>query len=135
MSEVVNIENIQGISMVSSGKKFIRILLGTKMMIIKLNPCALCFQGQVLLKRIIMVKLNGWAFWLNAMICWKNNIFGIKLVIVLKNKHTVLWLHIFIVDKYLKQQSFTKCLRLILVFIWNNALREKFTFCFSTLFC
>ena len=122
-------------SMVSSDEKFMNILLGTKMMIIKLDPCALCFQRQVLLKKINMVKVNGWAFLLNMMICWKNIIFGIKVVIVLKKKLTVMWLRRFIVDKYLKQQSFTKCLRLTLVFMWNNALREKFTFCFSTVFC
>ena len=31
-------------------------------------------------------------------------------------------------------QSFTKYLRLTLVFIWNSALREKFIFCFSKVF-
>ena len=32
-------------------------------------------------------------------------------------------------------QSFTKYLRLTLVFIWNSALREKFNFCFLKGFC
>ena len=32
------------------------------------------------------------------------------------------------------EQSFTKYLRLKLVFIWNRALREKFAFCFSIVF-
>ena len=31
-------------------------------------------------------------------------------------------------------QSFTKYLRLTLVFMWNSALREKFKFCFSRAF-
>ena len=31
-------------------------------------------------------------------------------------------------------QSFTRYLRLTLVFIWNRALREKFIFCFSKVF-
>ena len=111
--------------MVSSGQKFINILLGTKIMIIKLNLCALCFRRQVLLKVIIMVKLNRWAFWLKMMISWTNIIFGIKLVMILKKKLSVMWLHRFIVDKYLKQQLFTKCLRLTPVFMWNNTLREN----------
>ena len=29
------------------------------------------------------------------------------------------------------KQSFTKCLRLTLVFMQNSALRDKFNFCFS----
>ena len=32
-------------------------------------------------------------------------------------------------------QSFTKYLRLTLVFVRNNALREKFNFCFTRVFC
>ena len=35
----------------------------------------------------------------------------------------------------LQLQSFTECLRLALVFVWNSALREKFNFCFSRVFC
>ena len=31
----------------------------------------------------------------------------------------------------LQRQSFTKCLRQNLVFMWNSAQREKFNFCFS----
>ena len=31
-------------------------------------------------------------------------------------------------------QSFTKYLRLTLVFMWNTALREKFNFCFQEFF-
>ena len=34
-----------------------------------------------------------------------------------------------------QKQSFTKYLRLTLVFMWNRALREKFDFCFSRVFC
>ena len=32
-------------------------------------------------------------------------------------------------------QSFTKYLRVTLVFMWNGALREKFNFCFWRVFC
>ena len=35
-----------------------------------------------------------------------------------------------IIDKIYKLQSLTKYLRLTLVFMWNNALRAKFNFCF-----
>ena len=38
-------------------------------------------------------------------------------------KHTI-------IDKIYKLQSLTKYLRLTLVFMWNNALRAKFNFCF-----
>ena len=38
-------------------------------------------------------------------------------------------------NKFLNLQSFTKHLGLTLVFMWNNALREKFIFCFSKVFC
>ena len=34
-----------------------------------------------------------------------------------------------------KPQSFTKHLRLTLIFMWNCALREKFNFCFLRVFC
>ena len=32
-------------------------------------------------------------------------------------------------------QSFTKYLRLTLVYMWNSALQQRFNFCFSTVFC
>ena len=35
----------------------------------------------------------------------------------------------------LQLQWFTKYLRLTLIFMWNNALREKFDFYFSRVFC
>ena len=35
--------------------------------------------------------------------------------------------------KCFQRKSFTKCLRLTLVFVRNSALREKFNFCFSRL--
>ena len=38
-------------------------------------------------------------------------------------------------QKCFQRQSFTKYLRLTLVFIQNNARREKINFCFSKVFC
>ena len=37
--------------------------------------------------------------------------------------------------KCFQKQSFTKFLRLTLVFMWNSPLREKLNFCFSIVFC
>ena len=37
--------------------------------------------------------------------------------------------------KCFQRQSFTKYLRLTLVFMWISALREKFNFCLSRVFC
>ena len=43
--------------------------------------------------------------------------------------------HYLILHIWISLQSFTKCLRLTLVFMWNSALREKFWFYFSKNFC
>ena len=41
----------------------------------------------------------------------------------------------YLLDKYAVLQSFPKYLRLTLVFMWNSAIREKFNFYFSRVFC
>ena len=38
-------------------------------------------------------------------------------------------------NKEISLQSFTKYLRLTLVFMWNSVLCQKFNFCFSRVFC
>ena len=38
-------------------------------------------------------------------------------------------------DKYFQRLSFTKYLRLTLVFMWNSALPEKFSFSLPKIFC
>ena len=38
-------------------------------------------------------------------------------------------------NKFFQRQSFTRKLRLALVFMWNSALRQAFNFCYSRVFC
>ena len=51
-----------------------------------------------------------------------------------ENKHEGVW-DMLEVKKCFQRQSFTKYLELTLVFMGNSALREKYSFCFSIVFC
>ena len=57
------------------------------------------------------------------------------LKILIEEASTLKFLIFFLIKNFKKLKPFTKYLRQTLVSMRNSALREKFNFCFSTVFC